>query len=52
MEDNEEFKQKDFTSNFTYNNIENKFDFSQYQKNIEINLINGIIEEIFIFLTL
>jgi|TARA_B110000967_G_C18737154_1_gene485718 hypothetical protein len=45
------FKQKDFSSNFTYNNIENKFDLSQYQREIETNLINGIIEKIFIFLT-
>ena len=32
--------------------MENKFDLSQYQKDIELNLINKIIEEIFIFLTL
>ena len=45
------FKEKNFSSNFTYNSIENKFDLSQYQKDIETNLINGIIEKIFIFLT-
>ena len=33
-------KQKRFSSNFTYNNIKNKFDLKQYQKNVEINLIN------------
>jgi hypothetical protein len=43
-------KQKQFTSSFTYNDIENKFELSQYQKNIEKSLINGISEKIFIFL--
>ncbi len=43
-------KEKIFSSEFTYNNIENKFDLSQYQKDIEANLINEIIEEIYIFL--
>ncbi len=46
------FKEKTFSSDFTYNDMENKFDLSQYQKDIEANLINKIIEEIFIFLTL
>ena len=43
-------KQKEFNSSFTYNNSQNKFDLSRYQKNIEINLINDIAEKIFIFL--
>ena len=43
-------KQKEFYSSFTYNNSQNKFDLSQYQKNIEINLINEISEKIVIFL--
>ena len=43
-------KHKRFSSNFTYNNIKNKFDLKQYQKNVEINLINKITEEIFTFL--
>ena len=43
-------KRKKFSSSFTYNNIKNKFDLTQYQKNIELNLINKITEEIFIFL--
>jgi len=46
------FKEKKFSSNFSYNNIDNKFDLSQYQKNIEENLINKIVEEIIIFLSL
>ena len=43
-------KQKKFNSSFTYNNTQNKFDLSQYQKNIELNLINEISEKIFIYL--
>ena len=43
-------KDKNFISDFTYNNKENKFDLSQYQKEIEENLINKIIEKIYIFL--
>ena len=47
---NQIFKEKDFTSSFSYNNIKNKFDLSQYQKNIELNLIEEISKEIMIFL--
>ena len=43
-------KQKEFVSFFTYNASDNKFNLSQYQKNIELNLINEISEEIFIYL--
>ena len=43
-------KQKEFNSSFTYNNSQNKFDLSQYQKNIESNLIDEISEKIFIYL--
>ena len=43
-------KQKEFVSSFTYNATDNKFNFSQYQKNIELNLINEISEKIFIYL--
>ena len=43
-------KQKEFSSSFTYNNSQNKFDLFQYQKNIELNLINEISEKIFIYL--
>ena len=43
-------KQKEFNSTFAYNNSEDKFELSQYQKNIEINLINEISEKIVIFL--
>jgi len=43
-------KQKEFVSSFTYNATENKFNLSQYQKSIELNLINEISEKIFIYL--
>ena len=43
-------KQREFYSSFTYNNSQNKFSLSQYQKNIELNLINEISEKIFIYL--
>ena len=45
-------KQKIFSSSFVYNNRQNKFDLSQYQKNIEKNLIDKIAEEITIYLSL
>ena len=51
MDGDKIFKTKNFTSDFTYNNTENKYDLSQYQNGVELNLINHIIEEIFIFLT-
>ena len=50
LKDNKIEKERSFESSFTYNNIENKFDLSEYQKNIEINLIQKLTEEIFIFL--
>ena len=44
-------KQKIFSSSFIYNNIQNKFDLSQYQEHIEENMINDISEKIIIFLS-
>ena len=49
-EENETIKQKTFSSSFTYNAINNKFDLSQYQNNIELDLINKITDQILIFL--
>jgi|TARA_B100001142_G_C14152478_1_gene585111 hypothetical protein len=48
---NEIYKQKKFESNTSYNNMENSFDLSQYQKTIEGNLINKIAQEITIFIS-
>jgi hypothetical protein len=47
----ETFKTKKFRSSFSYNNIKNKFDLQRYQKTIEENLIDNIVEEIVIFLS-
>ena len=44
-------KEKNFSSSFTYSNSENNHDLLQYQKTIEVNLINEIFEEIIIFLS-
>ena len=43
-------KQKKFSVSFSYNTVQNKFELSQYQKNIELNLIDEISEKIFIYL--
>ena len=43
-------KEKSFNKTFTYNSIKNKFDQSEYVKNIEQNLIDKIAEELIIFL--
>ena len=43
-------KEKNFNKTFTYNSMENKFDQSQYKKNIEQNLTDKIAEELIIFL--
>tara|TARA_B100000767_G_C19479356_1_gene415529 strand:- start:169 stop:633 length:465 start_codon:yes stop_codon:yes gene_type:complete len=49
-DNNQITKKKSFSSSFTYNNIENKFDLLQYRGTIDENLINRIAEEIIIFL--
>ena len=46
------FKDKDFNASFIYSNTKDKFDLSQYQDDIETNLINEISEKIFIYLKL
>ena len=43
-------KTKEFNSTYSYNNIKNKFDLSQKEKDIENNLIESIAQEIIIFL--
>ena len=43
-------KEKLFNLNFSYNDMTNKFDLSQYQENIEKNLIDKIAQEILIYL--
>ncbi len=43
--------QKNFTSSFNYNTSANKFELSQYEKEIEESLINKIIEDCIIYLS-
>jgi len=43
--------QKIVQKNFSYNADENKFKFKEYQKTVEENLIDGIVEDIIIHLT-
>jgi len=44
-------KTKSFTEKFDYNNNSNKFSLKQYEKDIEDNLINRIIERSIIYLS-
>ena len=50
-EGEQKIKEKTFNQSFTYNNIKNKFDLSQYQRDIKKNLINKISNEILVFLS-
>ncbi len=45
-------KKKQFIEDFSYNNKDNKFDLTIYQKEVENNITNKIIEEIIIYLSL
>lgn len=45
-------KSKVFNEDFSYNNMSNKFDLNEYQKEIENNLINKIIDNLIIYLNL
>ena len=45
-------KQKIFSESFDYNNIENKYDLSVYQTDIEDNLINKIVEDLIIYMNI
>lgn len=51
-EKNKIINYKDFKKDFSYNNIDNKFNLSQYQKEVEKNLIEKIIEELIIYMNL
>ena len=53
IKDNNEInKNKKFLKNFSYNNKENKFKLTEYQKSIEKSLTKKIIEEMVIYLAL
>ena len=45
-------KSRSFNENFSYKNIENKYDLSVYQKDIENNLIKKITDDIIVFINL
>ena len=45
-------KTKSFNENFSYNNIENKYDLSVYQKDVQENLIKKIIDDLIIYINL
>ena len=52
VNNNEIMKQKNFSKDFSYNNLDNKFDLTSYQDDVENNLVNKIIEELIIFVNL
>ena len=52
MKDGKISKEKTFRESFDYNNIENKYDLSTYQNDVEDNLIDKIVEDIIIFINL
>ncbi len=45
-------KTKSFNEDFTYNNIENKYDLSVYQKDVQDNLIKKIIDDLIVYINL
>ena len=49
---NNSLDNKEFSKEFSYNSNENKFKFKEYQRKIEKNLIDKIIEDIIIHLNL
>jgi hypothetical protein len=46
-----QLKNKNFTESFSYNNMDNKFNLSSYQNEVEKNLTDKIIEELIIYLS-
>ena len=50
LENEELIEKKSFLKNFSYKNNADKFNLKQYEKNIEDNLINDIVEEIVTYL--
>ena len=49
---NDILKTKTFNEDFSYNTMSNKFDLTEYQREIENNLINKIIDNLIIYLNL
>ncbi len=46
------FLDKTFNEEFSYRNLDNKFNLSQYEINLQNNLLNKIVEEAIIYLNL
>ena len=45
-------KEKNFSREFLYKNIDNKFDLYEYEIDVQQNLINKITEELIIYLNI
>ena len=52
LDGNQIIKEKTFKENFSYNNKDNKFDLTKYQNEIKNNLVDKIIEQMSIYLSL
>ena len=52
VNDDEVLKKKSFVKDFSYNKKDNKFELAEYQREVEINLIDEIIEELTMYLNL
>ena len=52
IDKNNILKEKEFSKEFSYSNLENKFDLSQYETDVEDNLVDKIVEELIIYLNL
>ena len=52
LDGNQIIKEKTFKENFSYNNKDNKFDLTKYQNEVKDNLVDKIIEQMSIYLSL
>ena len=52
LNENQIIKEKTFNENFSYNNKNNKFDLVKYQNEVKNNLVDKIIEQMSIYLSL
>jgi hypothetical protein len=52
IDKNNILKEKEFSKEFSYSNLGNKFDLSQYETDVEDNLVDKIVEELIIYLNL
>ena len=49
---NKQINTKTFDESFSYNNIENKYDLSVYQKDVQNNLVKKIIDDLIVYINL